>query len=95
MPIFMTFLLRFFLVAASLVLAAGVAMAAAVLLVLWGLRSAWARLTGRPIMPFIIRMRPPGAFERVFRAAAQARRSQEAGRPARSVSDVTDVEIKR
>jgi hypothetical protein len=53
----MTFVLRLFLLAAGLLFAAGLGLAAVLMLALWGVRAAWARLTGKPAMPFIIRTR--------------------------------------
>jgi polyferredoxin len=57
MPTFMTFISRLFLLAAGLLFAAGLGLAAVVMLALLGVRAAWARLTGKPAMPFIIRHR--------------------------------------
>ena len=57
MPTFMNFVLRLFLLVAGLLFAAGLGLAAVLMLALWGVRAAWARLTGKPAMPFIIRTR--------------------------------------
>jgi hypothetical protein len=57
MPTFMTFVLRSFLLVAGLLFAASLSVAAVLMLALWGVRAAWARLTGKPAMPFIIRTR--------------------------------------
>jgi hypothetical protein len=57
MPTFMTFVFRFFLLLAGLLVAASVGLAAALMLALWGVRAAWGRLTGKTATPFIIRTR--------------------------------------
>jgi hypothetical protein len=57
MPTFMTFVLRLFLLVAGLMFAVGLGLATVLMLALWGVRAAWARLTGKPAMPFIIRAR--------------------------------------
>ena len=57
MPTFMNFVFRLFLLVAGLVFAASLGLAAALMLALWGVRAAWARLTGKPAMPSIIRTR--------------------------------------
>ena len=96
MPTFLNFLVRLFLVAAGLLLAASLAVAFVLMLGLWGVRAAWAKLTGRPVMPFIVRVDPRGGFEQMYRRAAQGSRASRASGARRSgrVSDVTDVEVK-
>ncbi|WP_225783248.1 hypothetical protein [Xenophilus sp. Marseille-Q4582] len=80
------FLIRIVLFFFGLVFAASLAVAALLLLAVWGLRMAWARLTCRPVTPWTVmfgqRFDPRQGFER-FRAAA--------GRHARapSAADVT------
>jgi hypothetical protein len=88
------FFFRFFLLAAGLVFAAGLALMAALMLALWGLRAAWARLTGKPAMPFIVRIDPRRGFEDMYRRRARHPRhapGANAPRPARA-ADVSDVE---
>jgi hypothetical protein len=72
MPTFMTFLLRLFLLAAGLLFAASLAVAAVLLLAVWGARAIWAKLTGRPVVPFIIRVNPRSSFDRMYRRAQQS-----------------------
>jgi hypothetical protein len=88
-----TFLVRLILVAAGLVVAASLAFAFVLVLAAWGVRAAWCRLTGRPVMPFVMRVDPRDSFQRVYRRAAQGRRTPRADavlvrRPASDVSDV-------
>ena len=91
-------LLRIFLLAAGLVFAASLALAFVVLLLLWALRSLWARVTGRPVAPFVMRMDPRGGFVRVYRGQSRSAAPvapAEADRPfQREIGDVTDVEVK-
>ena len=94
MPSFINFVLRLFLVMAGLLFAASLAVGFTLMLAFWSLRAGWARLTGRPVMPFIMRVTPRSGFERMYRRAAEGR----AGRAGSSVrqrtrgADVTDVE---
>jgi len=78
MPTFMTFIFRLFLLVAGLLFAASMSVAAVFMLVLWGIRTAWARLTGKPAMPSIIRTR-----------SAKIVRPRQA-----AAADITDVEPK-
>ena len=88
MPSFMTFLLRLFLLFAGLLFAASLAVAAMLMVALWGVRAIWAKLTGRPMAPFVIRIHPRRGFERMYpRPEPMARRHAQ-------VADVTDVEPK-
>lgn len=88
------FLFRLFLLAAGLVFAAGLAVVAALMFAMWGLRAAWARLTGRSAMPFIVRIDPRRGFGNMYRRRARQSRAApgaNALRPART-ADVSDVE---
>ncbi len=91
----LTFLLRLLIVAAGLVFAASLAVAFAVMIGVWGLRAAWARLTGRPVVPFIIPINPQDILRQMYRRARPASptpRAAAAARPRREPGDVTDVE---
>lgn len=50
--------LRLVVVAAGVVFFLSLLAAAAVLALVWGVRALWARLTGRPVMPWAMRMSP-------------------------------------
>jgi hypothetical protein len=96
MTALLNFILRIVLLAAGLVLAASMAAGFVLMLTIWGVRTAWFRLTGRPATPFIIRIDPRRGFERMYRRSDKTgRRKPHSGfvRPARNV-DVTDVEPK-
>lgn len=66
----MNFLLRLILFLMGLVFAASLAVAVLLLAAVWGLRYAWARLTGQPVRPWVMRFDPRHGFDR-FRAAAR------------------------
>ncbi|RZL93056.1 MAG: hypothetical protein EOP76_10270, partial [Variovorax sp.] len=38
----------------------------------WGLRYGWARLTGRPVTPWVMRFNPGAGFDRFRQASRQA-----------------------
>ena len=97
MPLVTTFVLRLLLIAAGLVFAVSAAAAGVLMLAIWGLRAGWARLTGRPVVPFIVRLDPRGGFEQMVRrarAASGSRTPRADAAPAgrREIGDVTDVE---
>jgi hypothetical protein len=89
MPTFLSFLLRVFLLAAGLLFAASLAVALVLMVALWGVRAVWAKLTGRPMMPFMMRM-----YRRAAPAQSRASRTPRADaiQPAAKPGDVTDVE---
>ena len=94
MPTLLTFLLRLVLVAAGLLFAVSLTVALVFMLGVWSVRAAWAKLTGRPVVPFIVRIDPRAGFERMYRRAEQGTRTPRADavQPGRRVGDVTDVE---
>lgn len=61
-------LLRVVVVAMGLVLFASLLVAVMVLALVWALRAGWARLTGRPVTPWVMRMDPRTGFSTVFRS---------------------------
>lgn len=100
MPTFLSFLLRVFLLAGGLLFAASLAVAFVLMAALWGARAVWAKLTGRPMMPFMMRMDPRAGFDRMYRRAAPAQsrasrtpRADAVQRGARP-GDITDVEAR-
>jgi len=96
MPFLLNLLLRAFLLLAGLVFAASLAVVFAGLVTLWLLRAAWARLTGRPAAPFVMRMYPGDAFANMVRRAPGADRKprDDIFQPRSSPADVTDVEVR-
>ena len=71
-------LVRLALVAAGLVMFVSLLLAALVLALSWGLRAAWARVTGRPVTPWVMRMDPRSGWSAVYRNG-QARWGGRAG----------------
>lgn len=93
------FILRAVLVAMGLVFVASLLVVVVVLASLWALRALWARLTGRPVTPWVMRVNPGAEWNRVFRAGERGRDGAAPGgtspsRPGRELQDVTDVQIK-
>jgi hypothetical protein len=98
MQMIFSVLLRLVLLAAGLVFAASLLFVAVLLLALWGLRAVWARLTGQPVVPFVMRVDPRTGFGQVFRGQARVP-PVAAGDPGPSgrverLPDIEDVEIK-
>lgn len=97
MPTFVTFILRLFLLLAGFVFAASLAVAAVLMLAVWSVRAAWAKLTGQRVAPFIVGIDPRAGFQRVYRrseTAGSRTPRADAVRRGRSVGDVTDVEAR-
>ncbi len=57
-------ILRLVLLVAGLVFVASLVLAAVLFFALWGLRAAWAFLTGKPVAPFVWRVNARSAFAR-------------------------------
>ena len=97
MPTLFTFFIRLILLATGVVFAASLLLVVTVLAAVWGVRYAFARLTGRPVSAFVIRIDPRAGFGRVWRRTAQG---PMAGPPdpmaaaRREIGGVTDVEAK-
>ena len=66
----MNFVLRFILFCLGLIFAVSLAVAVLLLAAVWGLRYGWAKLTGKPVTPWVMRFNPRSGFDR-FRAAQQ------------------------
>lgn len=93
----LSFFLRLLLLVAGLVFAASVAVLVAAMAALWLLRAAWAKLTGRSVTPFVVRMGAGRAFEEMMRRApaseaSRTPRADSVGALRPRVADVTDVE---
>ena len=66
-------------------------LATAVLALVWGVRALWARLTGRPVMPWAMRMSPRQGWSTVHRSTARWTTPRPAARAGQGSTDVTDV----
>jgi hypothetical protein len=91
-------LLRVVLLVAGLVFAASLLFVALLFMLLWGLRALWARITGRPVVPFVMRVDPRTGFGQVFRGRPA---TVQPGEPPRDgpvgrqrLPDIEDVEAK-
>ncbi|WP_157900069.1 hypothetical protein [Rhodoferax koreensis] len=93
-------LLRLLLVGFALVFAASLLVVVMLLAAVWGLRAAWARITGRPVTPWVMRVNPGAGWNSVFRAGDRWQPRARASAPAgpvqreRDLIDVTDVQVK-
>lgn len=98
MNVLFRWLVRAVLLAAGLVFALSLTVAFVGLVLGWAVRSSWARLTGRPLRPFVMRMDPRRGFEQAMRRAqaAEASRTPRADSVVRGrgVGDVIDVQPK-
>jgi hypothetical protein len=92
------FVLRVVLLVMALVFIASLLLAAVLLLAVWGLRRLWARLTGRPVSPWVFRVDPRAQWSRFYHAAdrwpAPSSRFGRPGAPPGKSPDVQDVEVK-
>lgn len=99
------FIIRLILLMAGLVFAASLLVALLVVFFFWTLRRIWAKLTGQPTTPFVMRMDPRAGFGQVYSAAFRGRRGvgpapsdtppkDRRAALAADLADVTDVEAK-
>src|SRR3990167_1309635 len=72
------FLVRVLLVAVGLVFFLSLLAAALVLALVWGLRAVWARITGRPVTPWTVRIDPRAGWSSVYRSSTRWTRTEEA-----------------
>ena len=102
-----SFLLRMVLVVAGVLLAASMLVVMLLLLALWSIRAVWARLTGRILSPFEMRLDPRTGFRYVYRRGGHWHAKARAGAADAStdtasqrvpfghrLAEVTDVEPK-
>ncbi len=96
----LAFAVRLLLLAVGLAFAALVACLFVLLWAVWSIRALWARITGRPVHPFVMRTGPRAAFEEMMRRAEAQRqpsrtpRADAAKAGGRAPGEVTDVEPK-
>ena len=87
------FLSRVILFAAGLVFAASLLLALVLVAMLWALRAGWARITGKPVAPWVMRVNPRAGWQQVYRGG-QGAKSEPQARRRDTLQDVTDVEVK-
>lgn len=91
-------LIRAVVVVAGLVMFLSLLAAVLVLALAWGLRAVWARLTGRPVMPWTMRVDPRTGWRTVYRSTERWSTAPAAGTPSRragvlpGAGEVVDVE---
>ena len=73
----------------GLVFFASLLLATVVLLALWAVRAAWARLTGRPVQPWVFQFKPKTHWNRFTRTPDWGRASKSG-----EVIDIESREIK-
>lgn len=76
---FFRLVFRILVVGLGLLLFATLLAAVMALAVVWTLRAGWARLTGRPVTPWVMRMDPRTGFSTVFRSSERWSASRRAG----------------
>ena len=78
------FLLRVLLVAMGLLVFFSLVAAVVVLALVWAARAGWARVTGRPVTPWVMRMDPRSGFQAAYRSSERwsARSGTPGGVPA-------------
>lgn len=86
--------LKAVLLVAGLVFALSLLVALLVLALAWALRALWARLTGRPVTPWVMRVDPRTAWSRMRPQAGPFAEGSTGpvGRRRPELTDVTDVE---
>ena len=91
-------LLRFLLglvwLAVGLVFAASVLVLVLLLAGFWFARAAWARITGRPVTPWVMRVDPRAAWTWGTQRAQGRAADSPLRQGSREIADVTDVEVK-
>ncbi|MDB5877658.1 MAG: hypothetical protein JWQ41_1072 [Variovorax sp.] len=78
----LNFILRVVLFFLGLVVAASLVCAVLLLAAVWFLRAGWAKITGKPVTPWVMRFNPRSGFDR-FTAAGRA--------PEPTAADVTNA----
>ena len=83
------FSFRLLLVAMGLVFAASLLFVLLVFAIAWSLRALWARLTGQPVAPWVMRVDPRAGWSRFVKRPGQAPQGEVVD------VDVVDVEARR
>ena len=81
---------RIVVVLAGLVFFASLLLVGAIAAMAWGARMLWAKLTGKPVVPFAFKMNPASGWSTVYRSTARWT-AQRPEPPRRDDHDVTDV----
>jgi hypothetical protein len=84
----MRWVVRLGLLVAALIFLASLLFAAGLLLMLWLMRALWAKLTGRPVQPWVFKMHRADLWQRAYRATTPGNSRGKAP------MDVIDAEVK-
>ncbi|MEO5797790.1 MAG: hypothetical protein ABIP34_23535 [Rhodoferax sp.] len=92
------FLVRVVVLAMGLVFAASLLLVVVALAIMWGLSALWAKLTGQPMTPWVMRVNPRTGWSKASQAASRwqpyAKQSKGRSKADRDLADVTDVQVK-
>lgn len=80
------------LVAVGVVFFLSVLAVAALLALVWALRYGWAKLTGKPVTPWAMKMSPRSGFTTVFRSSERWTGRARPGYPGQNMQDLDDVQ---
>ncbi len=96
MNILLKFLLRALFIAAGLIFALSLIVLMCILMVFWGVRALWCKLTGQPVNPFVMRMNPRAGFDQFYKSNSTTSHSSLArdGLRGSRHGDVVDAEVK-
>lgn len=91
-----SWVVRLGLLLAALIFMASLLFAAGLMLALWLMRALWAKLSGRPVQPWVFKMDRAAMWQRAHRASAPGGRGEAPMDVIDAeVRDITDVEQKR
>lgn len=94
-----SWVVRLGMLLAALIFMASLLFAAGLLLALWLMRALWAKLSGRPVQPWVFKMHRADMWQRAYRGAAQGGRDKAPmdviDAEVKDITDVTDVQEKR
>ena len=82
-----SWIVRLGLLLAALIFMASLMLVAGLLLAMWLLRAMWAKLSGRPVQPWVFKMHRSDMWQRAYRASAR-------GGPGKAPLDVIDAEVR-
>lgn len=91
--------MRLGLLLAALIFMASLLFVAGLLLALWLMRALWAKLSGRPVQPWVFKMHRADMWQRAYRGAGPGERGKAPvdviDAEVKDITDVADVQEKR
>lgn len=94
-----SWVVRLGLLLAALLFMASLMLAAGLLMALWLLRALWAKLSGRPVQPWVFKMHRGDMWQRAYRASSPGGRDKAhmdvIDAEVKDITDVTDVQERR